>query len=108
MNAISPRSTIQHEDPSMQALREALGAVAIAPALAFSLSRADGTRWQLRRLDQRDGKVFESRDAAMAAMRSAVVRSAAYCLVVEGCTGDVDVQFLNWDDQAADRFGVRP
>jgi hypothetical protein len=108
MNAISPKTRIHHEDPAMQTLREALGAVAIAPALAYCLSRTDGARWELRRLDQRDGKVFESRDAAVAAMRNAVVRSAAYCLVVEGCTGDFDVQFLNWDDRAADRFGVRP
>ncbi len=108
MNAISPKTRIQHEDPAMQSLREALGAVAIAPALAYCLSRAEGTRWHLRRLDERDGKLFETRTAALAAMRNAVVRSAAYCLVVEGCAGDFDVQFLNWDDQAAARFGVRP
>jgi hypothetical protein len=108
MNALSPIQTIDHEDLEMQALREALGAVAIAPALAYSLSRAHGTGWALRRLDQRDSQVFESRAAAVAAMRSAVVRSSAYCLVVEGCTGGVDVQFLNWGDQAAQRFGVRP
>ena len=108
MNAISPKTRIHYEDPAMQTLREALGAIAMAPALAYSLSRADGTRWALRRLDQRDGKTFESRAAAVAAMRNAVVRCSAYCLVVEGCTGDFDVQFLNWDNQAADRFDIRP
>ncbi len=108
MNAISPRTRIQHEDPAIQTLREALGAVAIAPALAYSLSRADGTRWRLRRLDERDGKLFETRIAALAAMRNAVVRSTAYCLLVEGCAGDFDVQSFHWDDHAAARFGVRP
>jgi hypothetical protein len=108
MNALSPISRIRHEDPAMPVLREALGAVAIAPALAFSLNRTEEASWRLRRLDQADGKDFQSRDAAVAAMRNAVVRCAAYCLVVEDCAGDVDVQFLNWDDRAARRFGIRP
>jgi hypothetical protein len=52
--------------------------------------------------------VFETREAALAAMRRAVVRCAAYGLVVEGCNGTFDVQFLNWDGEAARRFGIRP
>jgi hypothetical protein len=108
MNAPYRISKTGQEDAAMQSLRDALGAVAIAPALAYSLNRADGKRWQLRRLDQREGESFETREAGFAAMRRAVVRSSAYCLVVEGCTGDLDVQFLNWDAGAARKFGVRP
>jgi hypothetical protein len=108
MNAPSPTSRIRHEDPAMPVLREALGAVAIAPALAYSLNRTEQASWRVRRLDQRAGKDFENRDAAMAAMRNAVVRCAGYCLVVEACTGDVEVQFLNWDEPAARKFGIRP
>jgi hypothetical protein len=89
-------------------LHEALGAVAIAPAQAYALNRTAAARWRLRRADEYDGKDFDSRDAAMAAMRNAVVRCAAYCLVVEGCTGDLDVQFLNWNAEAAGKFGVHP
>jgi alkylhydroperoxidase family enzyme len=108
MNALSPTKWTRRENPEISTLREALGAVAIAPALAYSLSRHDGGRWRLRRLDQLDGDDFDGRAAALAAMRCAVVRCSAYCLVVEGCTGSLDIQFLNWDDRAADRFGVRP
>jgi hypothetical protein len=82
--------------------------VAIAAPLAYSLSRSSGSQWQLRRLDQKNGIAFETRTAAFAAMRRAVVRCAAYCLVVEGCNGDVEIQFLNWDAEAARKFGVRP
>ena len=108
MNAPYRVTKAVHEDPAMQSLRDALGAVAIAPALAYSLNRSDGKRWQLRRLDHRQGEEFDSREAAFAAMRRAVVRSSAYCLVVEGCNGDIDVQFLNWDTEAARKFGVQP
>ena len=108
MNAPYRMTKAMHEDPAMQSLRDALGAVAIAPAVAYSLNRSDGQHWQLRRLDQRHGQEFETREAAFASMRRAVVRSAAYGLVVEGCNGDIDVQFLNWDAEAASRFGVRP
>jgi predicted kinase len=97
-----------HEDPEMEILREALGAVAIAPSLAYSLTRSEGSRWLLRRIDARDGREFERRDAALAAMRRAVVHCSAYCLLVEGCNGTLDVQFLNWDERAAARFGIRP
>jgi hypothetical protein len=108
MNAPYRPNGIGHEDPALQSLRDALGAVAIAPALAYSLTRSKGAQWRLRRLDQREGENFDSRDAAIAALRNSVVRCSAYCLVVEGCTGDIDIQFLNWDDRAADKFGVRP
>jgi hypothetical protein len=108
MNALSPVAFTRSEDPEMRQLRDALGAVAIAPALGYSLTRAKGSRWQLRRLDQKTGVVFETREAALAAMRRAVVRCAAYGLVVEGCNGTFDVQFLNWDGEAARRFGIRP
>jgi hypothetical protein len=108
MNALSPLHAIQVEHPAMSVLRDALGAIAIGPALAYSLARADGEHWQLRRLDQREGKQFEDRDAALAAMRNAVVRSTAYLLIVEGCNGGFDIQSLNWDDRAAAKFGVRP
>ncbi len=90
----------------MEALREALGTVAIAPAVAYSLSRA-GQRWRLRRLDRLQGEIFETRAAALSAMRSAVVRASAYFLAVEGCNGDVDIQFLNWSTEAARKFGIR-
>lgn len=96
------------EDPEMAVLREALGAVAIAPALAYSLTRGKGSRWQLRRLDARNGTEFDRREAAFAAMRRAVVHCSAYCLLVEGCNGELDVQSLDWDDRAAAKFGVRP
>ena len=43
MNALSPFPSV-NEDPEMQALRAALGAVAVAPAVAYSLSRVGGTR----------------------------------------------------------------
>jgi hypothetical protein len=108
MNAPYRITKASHEDPAMQSLRDALGAVAIAPAVAYSLNRSDGKRWQLRRLDQRQGEDFETREAASAAMRRAVVRSSAYCLVVEGCNGDIDIQFLKWDAESACKFGVRP
>ena len=108
MNAPYRISRTAQEDPAMQSLRDALGAVAIAPALAYSLNRSEGKRWQLRRLDQRAGQDFDTREAGFAAMRRAVVRSSAYCLVAEGCTGDIDVQFLNWGAEAARKFGVRP
>ena len=108
MNAFTPFHAIQVEDSAMSTLREALGAIAIGPAQAYSVSRPVGQHWQLRRLDQIQGKEFETRSAAMAAMRSAVVRSSAYFLLVEGCNGEVDIQFLNWDDRAARTFGIRP
>ena len=107
MNALSPARIATREDPAVQSLRDALGAVAIAAPLAYLLSRS-GACWRLRRLDQRNGIEFESRAAAFAAMRRAVVHCAAYCLVVEGCNGDFEVQFLNWDAEAARKFGVRP
>jgi hypothetical protein len=97
-----------HEDPEMETLREALGAVAIAPALAYSLTRAKGSRWQLRRIDERNGVEFERREAAFAAMRRAVVHCSAYCLLVEGCDGALDIQFLNWNAEAARKFGIQP
>jgi hypothetical protein len=92
----------------MAAIREALGAIPVAPPLAYSLRRARGTHWRLRRLDERDAADFETRAAALAAMRQAVVRCSAYCLLVEGCDIGLDIQFLNWDDRAAMKFGVRP
>ena len=107
MNALSPITATNREDPAMQSLRDALGAIAIAPALALSLSRS-GSRWRLRRLDERNAQEFDSREAALAAMRRAVVRSSAYCLVVERRNGDFDVQSFNWDEQAANAFGIRP
>jgi len=107
MNAPVRLDQLVHEDPAMEALREALGTVAVAPAVAYSLSRA-GSHWRLRRLDRQQGEIFETRAAALAAMRSAVVRASSYFLAVEGCNGAVDVQFLNWDAKAAERFGVRP
>ena len=91
----------------MKALREALGTVAIAPAVAYTLSRA-GDCWRLRRLDRHQGEIFETRAAALGAMRGAVVRCSAYLLAVEGCNGIVDVQFLNWNREAAEKFGIRP
>jgi hypothetical protein len=107
MNAQTPIRKISRGDPAIEMLRDALGAVAIAPPLAYSLTRS-GSNWQLRRLDQRIGIAFENRETAVAAMRRAVVRAAAYCLVVEGCTGAIDVQFLHWGPEAARLFGIRP
>ncbi len=107
MNAPFRCDALAHEDRAMLALREALGTVAVAPAVAYSLSRA-GASWQLRRLDRPLGEIFQTRAAALAAMRRAVVRSSAYFLAVEGCNGEVDVQFLNWDEHAAETFGIRP
>jgi len=108
MNALSPLARIRVEDPELQKLRDALGAVAIAPALAYAVTRAEGSRWQLRRLDEKSATAFDTREAAFAAMRRAVVRCWAYALLVEGCNGALDVQFLNWDAEAARKFGIRP
>jgi hypothetical protein len=107
MNALSPVKAPWREDPLMQALRDALGAIPAAPALAYSLHRA-GAQWELRRLDRRQGMLFDTREAAFAAMRRAIVRCSAYFLLVEGCSGDLDVQFLNWGMEAAQTFGIRP
>ena len=107
MNALTPIRETYREDPALLSLRDALGAVAIAPALAYSLSRS-GSHWRLRRLDERHAQQFDSREAALAAMRRAVVRCSAYCLFVEDWTGDFEVQSWNWDDRAAAKFGVRP
>jgi hypothetical protein len=104
---VLPARIVTREDPAMQSLRDALGAVAIAAPLAYLLSHS-GSRWRLRRLDQKNGIDFESHAAALAAMRRAVVHCAAYALVVEGCGGCLEVQFLNWDAEAARKFGVRP
>jgi len=46
--------------------------------LAYALTRAAGSRWQSRRLDQKTAVAFDTHEAAFAAMRRAVVRCAAY------------------------------
>lgn len=68
------------EDPAVATIREALGAIAVAPPAVYWLHADPKGDWWVRRDGDADGLRFASRERALAFVRLAVVRCASYRL----------------------------
>jgi hypothetical protein len=76
----------RRDDPVVAAIRDALGAVAVAkPAAYWLFAEAEGD-WCVRREGHGEVHRFASRERALTFIRLAVVRCSSYCL----CLQDVD------------------
>lgn len=72
------------EDPEVTAIREALGAVAVAEPAAYSLHTDAQGNWCVRRDGDAEARRFASREEALVFVRLAVVRCASYRLSLQG------------------------
>jgi hypothetical protein len=88
--------TANTENPDIQKIRDALGAIAVAePAVYWLYSGADGN-WHLRREGELDERCYSSREMALRALQLAVIRCASYCLFLEGLDGRFIKEMYNW------------
>lgn len=79
----------ERDDPVVAAMREALGAVAVAePATYWLLSDAQGV-WSVRQEGHGETRRFAHRERALAFIRLAVVRCSSYCLCLQGIDGRI-------------------
>lgn len=85
-----------HESPEMQAIREALGAIAMAEPAVYWLYSSDEGHWHLRREGASGEHCFPSRELALASIQLAVVRCASYTLFLQRSDGRIVREFFNW------------
>ena len=77
----------QHRE--IEAIREALGVVAIAqPAVCWLYLGEDGS-WWVRREGETEERWFPTRELAVAAVQLVVARFKSYCLYLQGEDGRV-------------------
>ena len=85
-----------HEDPQVDRIREAMGAIAAASPAIFWLYRSGDELWCVRREGALDEQKFASHDAALSFMQVEAARCSSYRLFVIGTDGRVREQSFNW------------
>ena len=73
----------RYEDAEMQALAEALGAIATGPAATFWLYADSDGRWHVQREGEAEDHPFDKRDEALNFVRVAAARSASHRMILK-------------------------
>ena len=86
----------ERENPEIQAVRDALGAVSAASPAVFWLYADYLGRWCVRREGDLDDHQFTTRSEARRFMQVEAARCQSYRLFVAGCDGRSIEEFFNW------------
>jgi hypothetical protein len=86
------------ESPQMEAVRDALGAIAVGKPAVFWLYWDDEGMWRVRREGDLDEHQFTDREDACAFLRASAARCQAYRLLMAGNDGRFGEEVLNWPE----------